>query len=71
MKIHSRVPKLLHVDRLIDTAKLIGAFMNLSVVNMQKFKTVESYLNHLHGRIKRLLELNHKLSLKVHICKLT
>jgi len=33
----------LHVDRLIATAKLIGAFMKLSVVNMQKFKTVESH----------------------------
>ena len=54
------------MDRLINTAKLIGAFMKLSVVNMQKFKTVESYLNHLHGRMKRLLELNHKLSLEVH-----
>jgi hypothetical protein len=61
------------MDRLIDTEKLIGAFMKLSVVNMQKFKTVVSYLNHLHGRIKKLPELNHKLSLKVHtrICELT
>jgi len=41
--------------------------MKLSVMNMQKLKTVESHLNHLHGRIKRLLELNHKLSLKVHM----
>jgi hypothetical protein len=49
------------VNRLMHMGKLTGAFMHLPVANMRTLETAGSHLNHLHGKIKMLPELEHNV----------